>query len=1126
MFFSCQKKKDLTLYTLETSTGINFTNRVIDTKTDNTILFRNYYNGGGVAIGDLNNDGLPDVVMTSNMGDNTVYLNKGNFKFQDITKGSGFRQDKMWSTGVVMVDINGDGWLDIYICNSGNMSNGNRRNKLYINNHDLTFTESAAKYGLDISAYSTQVSFFDYDGDGDLDCFVINNSPVPINQLNFSNRRDLPDSTLKIAKNLKGGGDHLYRNDNGVFKEVTRAAGIHGGLISFGLGVSVSDINNDGWPDIFVSNDSYERDYLYINQKDGTFKDEMENWFQHTSFSSMGADIADINNDGFPDLFTTDMLPGDNYRLRTMGAFDNISMFDAKVKSGFYYQYPKNCLQLNNGNGKFTDIARYSGVAATDWSWGALLFDMDNDGYNDLLVCNGINRDVTNLDFMDFFANDVLQNMALTGKKYELDKLLNAIPQTPIAKKVFRNEHQLNFKDVGNEWGFSQLNNSNGAAYGDLDNDGSLDLIVNNENQVASVYKNHSREINTNNYIAFNLKGTGKNTFAIGSRIQLFIGDQILTRELFPSRGFQSSVDYKLLFGLGKTTSIDSMIIRWPDRTQQTMIHPAINKIYRLDQTNLIIQTPGKTQTSLPQNAQKPQTAGKSQTSGKIQTAGKPLIPLPQTYFSPLTAHFDKHVENEYQDFYAERGIPRLLSKEGPKVAVGDLNGDGLADLYIGGARGTIGQVYMQTTDGSFIKKVEPAFQPFSSFEDVAVLFFDYDHDGTLDLLVCPGGNITPVNTFELQFRLFKNDGKGNFTLVNGAFPHNEMNISVAIANDVNGDGFPDLFIGSRSVPGNYGKDPQSYLFINDGTGHFTDIASTKIPALSHLGMVTGAVWADVLGNSSSSSKTKQLVIVGEWMTPHIFTITGNSGTENKTNLSNLSGWWQSIATADLNHTGRQDLILGNIGENFYLKPDAVNPVKLWLNDFDKNDDPDKIITYTYQGKDIPVLLKHDLEEQLPMIKKNNLKHQQYASKSIQELFTPELINSSTVKVFNYPSSCIAYNKGNGNFKLVKLPPESQFSCINEILPLDVNGDGKIDLVTGGNQFGFLPQFERLDGSFGDILINRGNDQFKPVKANKTGLSLKGEMRDIQTVNTKKGWVYIFLQNNEFPELYKLNSTR
>jgi len=441
---SCSREHHNTLFQLMDNTGVDFNNKIVDQKLNNSFLFRNFYNGGGVAIGDLNNDSLPDIFFTSNMGDNKIFLNRGNFHFEDITPKSGLSQDSMWSTGAMLVDIDHDGWLDIYVCNSGHMKDGHRKNKLYINNKNLTFTESAAKYGLDISAYTTQVSFFDYDNDGDLDCFMINNSPIPVNTLNNANRRDLPEAEWPVADFLKGGGDHLFRNDNGHFTEVTRETGIHGTLISFGLGVSIGDVNNDGYPDVFVSNDSYERDYLYINQRNGTFKDELENCMGHTSFSSMGADIADINNDGSPEIFTTDMLPEDDFRLKTLGAFDNIDLYNAKLKAGFYHQYMKNCLQLNDGKGQFCDIANYSGVSATDWSWGALIFDMDNDGWNDLFVCNGVNKDVTNLDFMDFFANEVLQKMVLTGKKEEMEQILKKIPVNPMLHKAYRNNGNLN----------------------------------------------------------------------------------------------------------------------------------------------------------------------------------------------------------------------------------------------------------------------------------------------------------------------------------------------------------------------------------------------------------------------------------------------------------------------------------------------------------------------------------------------------------------------------------------------------------------------------------------------------------------------------------------------------------
>ena len=1091
IFFSCKPKKQDTLFTLLDNTGINFVNEVNDGKKENSFLFRNFYNGGGVAIGDINNDGLPDVFLTSNMGNNKLFLNKGNFKFEDISKSAGIIEDDKWNTGVVFADVNGDGWLDIYVCSSGHMPTGNRKNKLYINNHDNTFTESAAKYGLDISAYTTQVSFFDYDGDGDLDCFMINNSPVPVNQLEFANKRDLLESKWPVGDFLKGGGDHLYRNDNGHFVEVTQQAGIHGTLISFGMGVSVGDVNGDGWPDVYVSNDSYERDYLYINQKNGTFKDQLEDKMQHTSFSSMGADIADINNDGYPDIFTTDMLPLSDFRIKTTGSFDDIDMFNRKVKAGFYYHYVKNCLQLNSKTGNFIDIGNYAGVSATDWSWGALLFDMDNDGWNDIYVCNGVNRDVTNLDFMNFFANDVIQKMVLTGKKNEVDQVLKEIPQTPLKNKVYRNDHQLKFTDIGDEWGFTQPSFSNGAAYGDLDNDGDLDLIVNNENQPAFVYKNNARELNKNNYIGIVLKGKGKNPFAVGSRIQAFIKNQILTREVFPSRGFQSSVDYKQIIGLGKAPVIDSLIIMWPDRTFKKFIHPVINKVLTIKEDD-----------------------EKEKIVAKDTLSAHPI-------FTKIKTSFDKHEENEVIDFYTERNIPRMLSREGPKATVGDVNGDGLEDVFIGGTPGHPGQLYLQNANGTFTKKEQKAFQQFMDFEDVAVVLFDCDHDGDLDLLVCPGGNNNEINSREMQLRMFKNDGKGNFTIDVNAFPNIGMNVSVAAVNDFNGDGFPDIFIGARSYPKEYGVDPTSFLFVNDGHGHFKDIAATKNKDIAKIGMVTNAVWANITGDAA-----KELIIVGDWMAPRIFSYKKDHFVEVKTNLNSMFGWWQTIAVADVNNDGKQDLILGNIGENFYLQPDQNNPVKLWLNDFDQNGNLDKVLTYTIEGKDKPVMLKHDLEEQIPSIKKNNLKHIDYAQRSIQELFSAELINKSTVKQFTYCASVVAINKGNGNFALQKLPVLAQMSCINSIYCTDLNQDGFVDLVLGGNQFGFLPEFQRLDASLGDVLMNDGKGNFICKDAFETGLHLRGEVRDIQKVKVNKKDVLLFLQNDEYPVLYKMNDYR
>jgi hypothetical protein len=1095
LVISCKEKNDSPpLFELVENTGIDFNNKVVDGEMENSFFFRNFYNGGGVAAGDLNNDGLPDIFLTSNLGDNKIYLNKGNFKFEDITKRSGIVQDSMWSTGVVFVDINHDGWLDIYVCNSGHMTSGHRRNQLYINNHDLTFTESAAKYGLDISAYTTQVSFFDYDNDGDLDCFMIDNSPIPVNTLNNSNRRDLPDQEWPVEKFLKGGGDHLYRNDKGHFTEVTKSAGIHGSLISFGLGVSVGDINGDGWPDVFVSNDSYERDYLYINQKDGTFKDEMEEWFGHTSFSSMGADIADINNDGFPEIFTTDMLPEDDYRLKTLGAFDNIDLYNAKLKAGFYHQYVRNCLQLNNQNGKFIDIGNYAGVSASDWSWGALMFDMDNDGYSDIYICNGVNKDVTNLDFMDFFANDVLQKMVLTGKKEGVDAILRHVPIHPMLHKAYRNLGNFHYSDEGIKWGFTQPSFANGAAYADLDNDGDMDLIINNENGPAFIYKNNARDLNKNNYIAVLLKGIGDNSFAIGSKINVYQGTQNFYRELFPSRGFQSSMDFKQEIGLGKLTQIDSMVITWPNGSRIKFDHPAINKLYNIEEP-----------------------------AGNPTPVAQPTKPTDSTLLTMLHSGFDKHEEDNNIDFYYEHNVPKMLSREGPKAAVGDVNGDGLDDIYIGGTAVHPGQLYLQTREGRFEKKDEPGFKQFSNFEDEAVLFFDADNDGDLDLFIGPGGNNNPPLTREMQNRLFKNDGHGNFTIDPSAFGNNlnGINTAVAIAYDFNHDGFPDLFVGGRSVPREYGKPPTSFLFVNDGKGHFTDMAEAKNPDIAHVGMVTGACWADVTGDSS-----RELIIVGEWMAPRIFSYHKDHFEEVLTNLKDLSGWWESVSVSDVNGDGKMDLILGNIGENFYLHPDSAEPVKLWVNDYDQNGNMDNILSRTVDGKDMPVFLKHDMEFQMPILKKQNLKHGEFAKKTIQELLPEAMIKTSQVKKFNYCPSVIAINSGDGQFIIHKLPAMVQLSSVNAIKCTDLNGDGYPDLMLGGNEFGFLPQFSRLDGSFGDLLINDGKGNFSFMPNAKSGLGLRGQVRDIALIKGQKKTRFLFLMNDEYPVLYELKSKR
>jgi hypothetical protein len=1091
MLFSCkQKNTQPPLFQLMENTGVDFINTVTDNDSINILNYRNFYNGGGVAAGDINNDGLPDLFFTANQGANKLYLNKGNFQFEDISEKAGFGNKLQFSTGVVFVDINNDGWLDIYVCNAGNMHHPElRKNQLFINNHDLTFTEKAHEYGLDNDGYTTHASFFDYDMDGDLDCFIINNSPVPVNSLGYPHQRDLIASQWKVEDDLKGGGDHLYRNDNGHFVEVTQQAGIHGTLMSFGLGVTVGDVNGDHYPDVFVSNDFFERDYLYINQRNGTFKDETEQWMQHNSYASMGADFGDINNDGYPDIFTTDMLPADDYRLKTTLSFDDIDQYRLKERNGFYHQFLQNTLQLNNKEGKFYDIANYAGVNASEWSWGALMFDADNDGLTDLYVCNGIYRDLTNQDFLDFDANEIREKMIATGKK-NLTELVNKIPSIAVPNKMFRNKGNLSFSDESTNWGLTQNSFSNGAAYADLDNDGDLDLVVNNTNEKCFIIKNNSREQNKNNYIGIQLKGSSSNTFAVGSKILVYNKNEILSKEVIPARGFQSSVDYKQIIGLGKATVIDSLVIIWPNLLHTTIIHPEINKVLQLTQP----------------------------TSGdKIKTIQQQNS---QPVFTEQPNSFSKHVEDDYTDFYAERAIPQMLSAEGPKCAVADINGDGLDDIYIGGSAQQQGSLYIQTNNG-FIKKEIPALKQFMGFEDAAVLFFDANGDGYKDLLITAAGNAAMPASRELQHRLLLNDGKANFTLAANAFPINKDNISVIAANDFDGDGDMDLFVGAGCVSKEYGVTPLSHIYINNGKGIFTDMPAAQLNGIDNLGMIKAACWADIDNDGKN-----ELIITGEWMGIQVFKYTNGKFNAIKTNLNALEGWWQSLAVTDINNDGKPDFILGNLGENFSLKPSVTQPVKIFIGDFDDNGRTDKIITRTIDGNDKPLFMKREVQDELPVLKKENLHHAEYATKTIKDLFTAEQLAKTTIKQVNYSSSIIAINKGNYEFEIIKLPVQVQLSSVKAIACKDVNNDGYIDLLLGGNEFNFQPQLGRLDASPGWILLNNHKNGFTVLTTKESGINLSGMVRDIQPVHIKKEEAFIFLQNNEKPVLFRFNKNK
>ena len=1088
LIIGCKKvqNKDTLFVSLDAEkTGIKFENTVNNLHDFNIFGYRNFYNGGGVAIGDINNDGLQDVLFTSNMGENKLYLNQGNLTFKDITSAAGVADADKWSTGVAMVDINNDGWIDIYICNAGVREGNDAKNTLYINNGDQTFTESAKAFGLDEEGYTTHAAFFDYDQDGDLDVYILNNSFIPVNTLNYSNKRDLRAKDWPVKDFLKGGGDKLLRNDNGKFVDVSEKAGIYGSLIGFGLGVTVGDVNGDFLPDIYVSNDFFERDYLYINKGDGTFSEELEKRIGHTSMSSMGADMADINNDGCPEIFVTDMLPYTESRLKTTSSFDNINVKNLMINNGFYNQYMQNSLQLNDGSGKFKEIAYYSGVAASDWSWGALMFDADQDMLTDIYVCNGIYHDVTDQDFIDFFANEIIQKMVLTGAKEQLDSVINKMPSKAIQNMAFRNRGDLTFDAVADDWGFKELTFSNGAAYADLDNDGDLDLLVNNVNQTALVYKNNSREMTKNNFIGLKLKGEKPNINAIGTVALVYAGGKVMRREHIPNRGFQSSMDMRLNFGLGQNTKVDSLVLIWPDKTQRIIYDPEINKYHSINKGD----------------------GDNGKLSAKIKTS---------QVFTEVNNEFEKHAEDDFIDFYYERNTPVMLSKEGPKMAVGDMNKDGMDDIYICGAAGQEGQLYFGSTKG-FIRKKLPIFSQFAAWEDTEALFFDANGDGKLDLFVGSGGNNGPPGTIKMQDRLYINTGGNNFTIDYKALPLNGMNTSKALAFDYDKDGDLDLFVASRSYPGEYGMDPQNFLYENLGPGIFQEVLKSSKSDLAYVGMITDAALVNVDENESP-----EIVVIGEWMAPRIFKYNGNKFVELDTNLKTYTGWWQSVTPVDIDKDGDQDLILGNIGNNSYLQKEKDLPLKLYIKDFDNNGMPEKILTRTINGKDMPVFMKREMVEQLSMLKKKNLKHQDYANKDIHELLG-NFLDKALVKSISYVKSYMAINEGKGVFILKELPKEVQLSTANDILVYDINNDSYLDLIIVGNKNGFQAQFGQMDCNPGIVLINDKKGGFEVLSNASSGIFIPGVSKQILNIKQKGKEYFIVARNNEKPYVFVKN---
>jgi len=1069
------------LFTLMPSsyTGVRFENRVTDTREFNVFTYRNFYNGGGVALGDLSGDGLPELVLTSNQGGPRLYLNLGQFRFRDITQEAGVAEQDRWTTGVTLADVNGDGLLDIYVCHAG-LKSAARANTLYINQGVRDgiprFREMAAQYGIADTGYSTQAAFFDYDGDGDLDLFLIRNSPRAVATIAVRNQRTIRDPL---------GGHELYRNDGGHFVNVSAQAGIYGPEIGFGLGIAVADVNRDGRPDVYVANDFFERDYLYINKGDGTFAEVLDGALPVSSYFSMGVDIADVDNDGWPDIYTADMLPEDDYRLKTTSAFEPWESFQAKARDGFDHQLMRNMLQRNNRDGTFSDIGQLAGVARTDWSWAALIADFDLDGNKDIFVANGLAKDVTSQDYIAFLGNDQTMLQATRGERVDFMSLINAMGSTKLRNYAFRNNGDLTFTKVSAAWGVDQPSFSNGAAYGDLDGDGAPDLVVNNVNDEAFIYRNNARaQLPANHYLQVRLEGDSANRFAVGARVTLQTRDRQFMQELEPTRGFQSSVDYTLTFGVGRIDTLESVTVDWPDGRTSGMKHVGTNQ-------RITLRPPDRRSLSL--TARPPTTRS----------------PLFRDVTSQVGLDF-KHQENEFIDFDREQLIPKMVSTEGPFVTVGDVNGDGLDDFFISGAKGQPSALYVQRPNGTFVATNKALLDRDRISEDLGAAFFDANGDGKLDLYVATGGNEFSALAPALEDRLYLGDGRGNLRKTTNQLPPLFTSGSrVAVSQDY-------VFVGGRVVPGRYGVDPPSTLLRNDGHGKFSDVTAQVAPDLAHIGMVTDAMWLDVDGD-----RRLDLVVVGEWMPITIFHNTGTKLERVATRgLEHSAGWWNRIIAGDFNGDGRIDFVVGNLGLNTRLHATPTEPARMYVKDFDGNGFPEQIVTCYENGVSLPLALHDELTAALPYLKPRYPKYSDYAGQSVEQVFGSGL-DGAIVKQAETFATTLALSNRDGSYTLVPLPREAQIAPVYGILAGDFDRDGNLDLLLAGNFEGVQPAIGQMSASYGLFLRGDGHGGFKPVGASASGFFVPGQARDIQRLRTRRGDLYIVARNNDRPLFFR-----